>query len=52
MDEFPDPMTPEQRNRFNAAMAEIQPDLDHIHKELESCQRLTAADYAVTINAR
>lgn len=49
---FPDPMTPEQRKRFDAAMAEIQPDLDRIHEELKSCQRLTAADYAVTINAR
>lgn len=44
---YPDVMTAEQRKRFDAAMAEIQPAFDHIHEELESCQRLTAADYAV-----
>lgn len=44
--------TPEQQKRYDEAMKEIQPDLDRIHEELESCTRLTAADYAVTINAR
>lgn len=51
-EEYPDPLTSEQRNRYEAAMAEIQPDLDRVCEEIERCQRLTAADYAVTINAR
>lgn len=44
--------TPEQQAKYEAARAEIRKAMQPLFDELDECTKLTAADYAITINAR
>lgn len=43
---------PVKRKRYEIALAEIRKEIQPILDELDECTRLTAEDYAVTINCR
>jgi hypothetical protein len=42
----------EEKHLYEAAWAEIEPDLEKIETELDDCQRLSEEDFVVRINAR
>ena len=44
--------TNEERERYDAALAEIEPDLTQIEAEFDDGQRLSEEDFVVRINAR
>lgn len=51
--QFPSVLTTyEEQKRYEAASEEIAETLKTMIKEFDRCTQLTAADYAVTINAR
>jgi hypothetical protein len=44
--------TDEEKERYDAALAEVEPDLTEIEAEFDDGQRLSEEDFVVRINAR
>ena len=42
----------DRRQEFEAALAEVAPELRRFQEELDECERLNEEDFAVRINAR
>lgn len=50
--QFPDVLMPEQRVKYEKALAEIRPHIQKLLDELDDCTKLTADDFSIIINAR